>query len=783
MGRSSGGSSALTTLWRTVAAVTVAAGTILATTTTAGGSGSEVVTYSAIVTSPAPPASNFAGSAGGDGWAVAVGTNQVFNIFHHQLTLQVACHNQADASACWAPKTITDGSGNNFASAGQPGLYLDPTTQHLFVFATRTNDNTGGVVCIDTTQAANPDPFCGFTPLTAVGQADGVSWSHISDPVIYGDDWYAFNFVNTAAAPVGTEDTLMCFDLSTLSACSTPNINVNIGSPGALTNPFPAPSIAVVGGQIVIPIEGSGSTPLFACWDAQTSSNCSGSWPATAPSIGTYGAPFPMTDSLGNFTGFCLPNGTDPCFNLAGGSVATPPNMTTAIGANVVWDGPAFVLGPRAYVPNGNTDDVDCYDYDLQASCANFPLHLNNLGLLYTVNADPQRPTCIWVNSDDGTDQIQNFDAYTAGACGKGAVRVLTSAVVPGGSACVPSQWTSLQVLEPPPGGYTTGTVSFADVDGNPIPGLPTLTLDSTGTADLTPLDFTSTGNLPQFVINLSGLSSNVSSVQVKLTWMGPDNPACGEAVSVTNYLLAGRDGGVFAYPNFQGSLPPPSQGLLVDNIAGIASANDGKSYWLAGKDGGVYAFGTAQYYGSLPGLGISVDNIVGIAATPDGLGYWLVGADGAVYAFGDAPFAGSVPGLGLSVNNIVGIAATPSGHGYWLAGKDGGLFTFGDAPFAGSLPSLGIHVNDVVGIAEPDAGGYWLAGGNCAVYAFGDAQYRGSLPGLGIAVNDVVGIASPDAGGYWLTGADGAVFALGDAPYLGSMGGLYLYRPIVGIT
>ncbi len=43
-------------------------------------------TYSATETIPVPPASNYAGSGGGDGWAVALSTGDVYNVFHHQAT-------------------------------------------------------------------------------------------------------------------------------------------------------------------------------------------------------------------------------------------------------------------------------------------------------------------------------------------------------------------------------------------------------------------------------------------------------------------------------------------------------------------------------------------------------------------------------------------------------------------------------------------------------------------------------------------------------------------------
>ena len=72
------------------------------------------VTYTSQVTVSAPPSSTFSGaSAGGDGWAVALTTLQIFNVFHHNYSVQVNCHDQVDASDCgWGgPKTITGTTG------------------------------------------------------------------------------------------------------------------------------------------------------------------------------------------------------------------------------------------------------------------------------------------------------------------------------------------------------------------------------------------------------------------------------------------------------------------------------------------------------------------------------------------------------------------------------------------------------------------------------------------------------------------------------------------------
>ena len=64
-------------------------------------------------------------------------------------------------------------------------MYLDQNTGKLYVYATRSVDGTAGVVCVDTTQAAtNPNPFCGFTALTPVGDGPaGLGISGTSQPV------------------------------------------------------------------------------------------------------------------------------------------------------------------------------------------------------------------------------------------------------------------------------------------------------------------------------------------------------------------------------------------------------------------------------------------------------------------------------------------------------------------------------------------------------------------------------------------------------------------------
>jgi cell division septation protein DedD len=520
------------------AAAVIALLCALGLTIGAAGAAAETTTYTATETVPVPPASDFAGSGGGDGWAVALSETAVYNVFHHQTTLQVACHLQSNAEPCFTPETITEGS-NEFATSGQPGLYLDQHTDKLYVFATRTSDGTAGVVCIDTTLApTNPDPFCGFTALTPVGHAPVVPFgiSGASDPVLIGTHWYAFSFVNAKGQGEGQNE-LMCFDVSTDAACAGQPYAVPIGTGEVSDEGYPSPSIAAIDGQVIIPLNIDGTNRL-ACFDDATQSGCTGKWPVALTGVSyasDNGASFPLLDATGKTIGLCLPTGTDQCFNLEGEETATPAGMASVIAANTPWNGPALVLGPRVYVPNGNANDVQCFDYSTGASCTNFPKTFTDLGYLYTVNPDPQRPTCIWVNSDNGEHQIQDFDAYTGEACGEGTVRVLGSQFVVAQPQCTPASYVSIQVLKPARNTYSSGSVGFDDGDGNPIPGLAEEPLDETGTASLAGLALNTPTGLPQFLFTLNGETGKIGSVEVELTWLADYDASCiGEHTSAT---------------------------------------------------------------------------------------------------------------------------------------------------------------------------------------------------------------------------------------------------------
>lgn len=519
-------------LGRRALAYTLGIGCVFVLASSSVAESANTVTYTATETIPVPPASSYAGSGGGDGWGLAFSQTAVYNVFHHSDVLTVACHLQADASPCWDPITVTDGTGDNFSTSGQPGLWLDQKSGRLYVFATRVSDSTGGVVCIDPSQAPANSVFCGFTPLSAIGESPINGISGLSDPALVGTRWYSFNYVSGAAiggGTYGTENRLLCFDVSTLSACPSQPFGVGIPSGGSVSDgSYPGPEVAAIAGRVIVPVTVDGVDQL-ACVNGTTGASCNGSWPYSLDFSydGNYGAPFPLMTSAGVVTGFCLPTGSDPCFDLSGIASTTPAGLLSTVGATTGWDGPAVSLGPRVYLPNGTTDQVDCFDYSTGASCSDFPRSFPGLTYMYTVNADPQRPTCLWVNSDSGSGQIQNFDAYTAGGCGEGPIRVLASSFVVPTQLCIPASYTSLQVLAPPRSSYTSGSVSFEDDDANPISGIADMPLDGSGSVSLTGLNLSTNNGLPQFLITLDGASGTPTAVTVQLTWTGVQDPSC----------------------------------------------------------------------------------------------------------------------------------------------------------------------------------------------------------------------------------------------------------------
>lgn len=494
------------------------------------------VQYTNVKVTPAPPSSSFAGAQSGDGWGLSFSADKVYNVFHHAQTLQVDCHSQATGASCGGgyPKTVTDGSGNNFATPGMPATYLKVATGILYVWVTRINTQTAGVVAIDTT-SANANPFVSFTATSNDGDAPSVPYSGVSNPVMVGTKMYAFNAQVSTSSPSGTMDTVMCFDTATNTECAGSPWAVALGGDGSVSGSLPAPAIVLAGTEIAIPEQSSQGNGYITCFDTVSDGTCAGQWPISAPSDYQVGSQtdFPSLNASGQANGFCFAgNTTDTCYDLTGANSTQPAGMAAAIqgSSSTPWNGDYVAIGSRIYVPLGCdptscSSSVACYDFAANAGCANFPVVPTGPFYLYSVNLNPFNPGCLWVNSDSGSSQIQNFDAYSGGSCSSGGRRILMSTYIEPIQTCQPQTFTTLQITDPAPTAYTNGTVQFDDASGNALAGVPTQTLDATGSIDLSQFGLLVSEGLAQVVINLPG--AETSPITMSLGWTGGYDPAC----------------------------------------------------------------------------------------------------------------------------------------------------------------------------------------------------------------------------------------------------------------
>ena len=560
--------------------------------------GASTVTYSATQTFT-PPSSNFAGTTGGgDGWDIATYNNRVYNVFHHQNYFGLMCHNQSDASACWtttdtgtsnAYKTITV-NGNAFGTSGKPGLYVDQSTGYLYVYATEISTRQPGVLCLNLNAADTvTDPTCSgsggqppaWTPLAAPGQT-GWSTSNTStgtvSPTFYNGNFYAWNPVNGAAAGQGGggatgagDNTLLCYDIATQSACANEPYAVSVGSTtGTNTDSSPAPPTTLVGSQLFIP-SGWSSGGVVACVDLSLSTpgNCGGSWPQSM-AAGTQSMVTPLLDSSGNAQGVCGLNSGSSwlCWGLDGSNQPTPTGLTSSTLFSWQWAGSPSVIGTRVFEVTPGF--VYCYDFATNAACttttSHFPIALANNSSTYSVTPDSQRPTCLWVNADGGSAQIQNFDALTGGSCASAPVRVFASSFVEPYQACTPTSFDTISLtsgniaLSPAP------TLSFTNGNGVVIDGPyafntsgATPTIDLTSLAYPTPIDLSTKSALPQFVLDLTPGTGGLGTVGVQVTWSGSSLSQCNPGYAGPAPSTSAASGVADTSATFNGSVNNPS--------------------------------------------------------------------------------------------------------------------------------------------------------------------------------------------------------------------------------
>jgi hypothetical protein len=505
------------------------------------------------------PASSFAGTAGGDGWALGFTDTNVYNIFHHDL-LKIACRSKTTGVACSGngfsnagTKSVSDGSNQFYVSMGPP-VHIDKIANRMYTMAVRATaggaTGTSGVVEIDLASTA-ANPFLAFYPLSGSGEggyylaSGNTSTSTLSNVTKIGTKWYVYNYKSGVANPSlpDSRNKLLCFDLATKSACSGQPYNVTTGG-GVQGRLWEPPSIAAIGNRIFINIYGTADTNSLSeisCVDvSSTPTNCNG-WPIVpntqfTPNTFTAVPAFPLLNSTGTPIGVCFPGSTaNACTDFAGQTTPVAPALQGLINPfNVAWAttrGEAYVDGTRILVPNalnqGGTSEVECYDFATNNLCAGFPktFNVNELQSTYTLQTDPADPSCLWVMGHGGTKQIQNFDVQTGGSCGVNGFVLPISNFRESPSQCAATAWKQFALVNPTAGNFTSGTVEFVDSRGSAISGLVAQNFGSDGTLDLTSLNLQTYPTFARMHVRLVGAAS--TAINVKMTWAAEWHSEC----------------------------------------------------------------------------------------------------------------------------------------------------------------------------------------------------------------------------------------------------------------
>jgi len=536
-----------------------------------------------------PPTSAFPGSAGGgDGWNVGVTATKVYNIYHHNSGLAIMCHNQSDGSDCWSTtdtgtantyKVITAQVGESTATFQTPGdsdLYIDNVTGFLYTFVTRIDGSFSqpGVVCINTNLANSViNPVCSgadgqpnaWTPLGGTADSEiksGNNFGGTSPLVVDKNRIYAYNnYAGAVLSPGGdgssAKNALLCYDVALRQPCSGSPFSLQLGA----SADFQASSFRdgtdpglLLSGNYYLPLQNSSGNLILDCLTlSSTPTECSGNWPIITSNASSGIPSIPDLSSRGEVVGIChSTNAAWLCFDFSGSPLTAPSGLTVFTATGLFSSGPV-VVGTRVLLPNDFYGaNIGCYDFSTNASCSaplaatslsasahsyatggNFPMFFNN-SLLYSVVKDPYRPSCIWVNADSGTYQIQSFDALTGGNCGATSVTFSASAVIAPFQACLPTTFTSISITSSTSAFVTSPgpTLKFKSSSGEPIDGPYTFT-GSTPTINLatvnytTPLDLSTRNALPQFEITMTPTGQSLGTVTVQVSWTGNDYGQC----------------------------------------------------------------------------------------------------------------------------------------------------------------------------------------------------------------------------------------------------------------
>ena len=243
--------------------------------------------------------------------------------------------------------------------------------------------------------------FCGFTALSAAGDAPMRLRQRSTAPVLVGHYWYSFNAVPAPRRVAPAPRTRCCVSTSQRELPAPDGHSYPVALNGHDQRRVRRSTADRFSGFRCLraaPGHGGGrrrSMSLAASTPPRCA--CTGAWPNTL--AGVAGSPFPMLTGPGLRRASASRSPATPALVRRATRSPTPRSLTNAIGPNrAAPTGPLWSSGPglRRELTRGRTPSTAQlrHRYNLRRLPEAIAQSRRSL---YTVNLDPYRPTCIWV--------------------------------------------------------------------------------------------------------------------------------------------------------------------------------------------------------------------------------------------------------------------------------------------------------------------------------------------------------------------------------------------------
>ena len=454
-------------------------------------------------------AGTFVSASRGDGWGGFTSKKYLLNVYHHDGDYRLECHLKLTGELC-GDLYVVGGLNTSRVSGG----FVANEKAYSFV-SDGNNSGAAAVVCTDVSEL--PFTSCGVTDFA------GTSWvnaqNDLSSEAFDGRRIWAADF---------KYNELRCFDTKTDAPCANQvahidNLARTDGTPGYLS---------FIGGKIFI------SAQQVWCFDPETATACSGSWPADVSGTGSRSGVVPHATSGGVQDGVCSITVSYECFDFAGTSLTTPSGLqsllTTAstkfAGGNGYWQTTAYagthlIWQSNPYGSDWSDGRATCYDWATDSACADFNSTVDIGARRYSLALDPNNPLCVLANGDDGNIFAFDINSGEKGCVNPDDAKALfkASAIAPQVSCANDGNIRTFDsvTLEAPPG-LSTSDLLLTVLDGSrqDIPGFTNLAPNVNGVIDLSALTIDVASNHFQFIVTAAGMTlEQAANVQAKLRY------------------------------------------------------------------------------------------------------------------------------------------------------------------------------------------------------------------------------------------------------------------------